>query len=207
MSDPRATLLRTHVRRRCGMAVDSIVALSGLAHFVAELARSATSRGGVPVDLSEYARQATLRRFSCLEGPLTAAERRRAAAYFRGVVRRRSIRSRGDSLQTMRQLYLVVSIAEDLRSVGRTPQEIMSEIQADYGQHVSLDAIERLRQIIGRWESPSGRRGPQNTVETMTSLDAASNAQTRDRSKTPPAEPHTSTTTQASRPSTLARSA
>lgn len=189
------------------MAVDPIVVASELSRFVAELARSAASRGGVPVDLTEYARQATLRRFSCLEGQLTATERRRAAAYFRGVVRRRSIRSRGDSLQTMRQLYLVVSIAEDLRSAGRSSHEIMSEIQADHGQHMSSDVIERLRRIISGWGSASDHRGAQKTVETMTSLDAASNAQTRDLSNSPSADPHTSTTTHASRPSTLARSA
>lgn len=189
------------------MAINSVTVRNSLPRYVSELARSAASRGGVPEDLAEYARRATMRRFSGLEGPMSAAEARRAGAYFRGVVRRQTIRSRGDSLQSMRQLYLVASIAEDLRGAGRTPQEIMAEIRADYGHHVSPDVLERLWRTVRTWGEVLHRARTQKTVDTMTSSETASNAHTRDLSMAPSADPHTSTTTHASRPSTIARSA
>lgn len=189
------------------MATESLLTEHGLSRFVCGLARSAAARDGIPDDLMVYASRATLRRFSAIEGPLEPAEKRRVRAYFRAVVRRRSIRSRGDSLQEVRQLYLVASIAEDLRAAGRSPHEIMSEIRSDHGRYVSPEVLARLWLTVRTWETGSDAARHQKTVDTITSPEVASKAQTRDLSKVPSADPQTSTTIHASRSSTRARSA
>lgn len=116
-----------------------------LDRYLTRIVRQAIHNRDVPAELAEEARSATLRRFVFLTGPLTRSEYARVRAYFWGVVRRRSIRSRGDALKDMRSLYLLMSVADDLRAAGRSSDQILAEIEADYSRDVPPRVLLRFR--------------------------------------------------------------
>jgi len=130
------------------MAVGVVNRSSCLERYAARIVRQAVQVREVPPELAEEARRATLRRFAAFTDPLSRAEYARVRAYFWGVVRRSSIRSRGDSLKDMRSLYVLMSVAEDLRAAGRSTDQILTEIEAEYAQDVPMQVLLRLRTAL-----------------------------------------------------------
>ncbi len=109
---------------------------------VSRLIREAVGSRDVPVELAEEARRAVLRRFTDMGPVLSRSERNRMRAYFWGVIRRRSIRSRDSHCRAVRSRYLVMSIAEDLRSAGRSTEEILAELRADFAMELKESGLE-----------------------------------------------------------------
>lgn len=130
------------------MALASESQDSHATRFVAQLARQATGTGVVPEVLALDASRATLRRFTRIDRPLTASECARMRAYFWAVVRGQSIRSRGAALRETRSFYLLLSVAEDLKSVGRAPSDIVHEIEAEYSGDVATRVMDRVRLAV-----------------------------------------------------------
>jgi hypothetical protein len=120
-----------------------------LASYVRCLRDDAVTQHGVPEALADEAATITRTRFSHEFGEhLGARERRRTAAYFRGVVRRRAITSRGSDLSDLRSRFLLASLAADLKVTGRTDQEIYREIAQEYGGHVAPSALRALEDAL-----------------------------------------------------------
>lgn len=130
------------------MAAGVVNRSSCLERYATGIARQAVHVREVPPELAEEARRATLRRFTAFTDPLSRAEYVRVRAYFWGVVRRCSIRSRGDSLKDMRSLYVLMSVAEDLRAAGRSADQILAEIEVEYGREVPMQVLLRLRTAL-----------------------------------------------------------
>jgi len=139
-----------------------------LERYLARLVGHAVSGRAIPAELAEDARRATGRRFQGLPGPLSRKDHARVRGYFWGVVRRQSIQSRGAALKEMRTLYLLLSVADDLRAAGRTDTQILCELEADYAgdvpPHILLRLLNQLRaeprvSSEDRGDNHIGRRG------------------------------------------------
>jgi len=130
------------------MTVGVVTRSSDLDRYLSRLARQAEREREIPSDLADEAQRATARRFSQLSGALTRTEHARVRAYFWGVVRRRSIQSRGADLKDVRALYLLLSVADDLRAAGRTDGQIIREIEAEYARDVPPRTLQRLRGLL-----------------------------------------------------------
>lgn len=118
--------------------------------YISRLAQQAQSLKGVPTSLASDAAAVTRRRFGAGMCDLTPVDRRRVRAYFWGVVRGSSIRSRGEAWRDTRTLYLLMSIAEDLRSAGRTTAQILQEIEADRSLGASPEVLGRFRVALSQ---------------------------------------------------------
>lgn len=124
------------------MVTHTLSGSSALETAASRLAREAVGSKDVPVELAEEAHRAVLRRFADVGPSLSRSERGRMRAYFWGVVRRRSIRSRDALCQRVRSRYLVMSIAEDLRAAGRTPEQVLSELRTDFARELKASGLE-----------------------------------------------------------------
>jgi hypothetical protein len=87
-----------------------------VAGHAGSLCRHATSERGIPAGLARQAERATAKRFAgvCFE-PLDDRSRRRMAAYFDAVVRRRAFRCADPDVLAFRRRLVAASIEEDLR--------------------------------------------------------------------------------------------
>ncbi len=94
--------------------------------FVRSLAREATLKRGVPAEVADVATRVALSRFGELSNAqLDIATRRRVAAYFWGVVRRRAIRSApGYAARVVR-----AALAADLAEAGWDAAAIYAELE------------------------------------------------------------------------------
>ena len=94
--------------------------------FVRSLTRQATLNRGVPAEVADVAKRAAISRFGELgQARLDTATRRRIAAYFWGVVRRRAIRTSPTYATRMVRAALVADLAE----AGWTAAAIRAELE------------------------------------------------------------------------------
>jgi hypothetical protein len=83
-----------------------------VAAFVDRLGSQATRRHGVPEGTTRSACSITVRKFESF-GTLDDSVRRRVAAYFWGVVRRRAL-SAGSEVSSLRQRYVAATVEADM---------------------------------------------------------------------------------------------
>jgi hypothetical protein len=93
-----------------------------VAGLAGSLCRDATTVRGIPAGLARQAERATAKRFAgeCRE-PLDDLSRRRMAAYFDAVVRRRAFCCADPEALAFRRRLVAASIEEDFRRAMRTP--------------------------------------------------------------------------------------
>lgn len=109
-------------------------------------------RDGIPADAIDYCMQVAAARFASeCERPVSARDATRLKAYFEGVVRRRTMRSRGGELVSIRQRYILRSVAEDLRDAGFGRDRLIRELSEFCDRAMSeheiasvVDALEPL---------------------------------------------------------------
>jgi len=102
----------------------------------------------VRVDVSHeatlLARDATSRVLGCgLESALSAAQRRRAEAYFRAVVRRHTVRGGAGPRASAR--FVAAAVVADLRESGRDGSAIWLELERGWRNRFPADLLEEYR--------------------------------------------------------------
>jgi hypothetical protein len=113
--------------------------------LVAELADELATRHDVPRETASWAAGITARRFA---GEEVAPARVRA--YLWAVVRRRALGSAGAGTR-LRDRYLAVALAEDLRAGGHGRDRVRDELAVAFGARLPQDLLERV--------SAGGERG------------------------------------------------
>ena len=114
-----------------------------LAETLDRLASEACARDASP-EVAAEARRATARALMRpLTGLLSAAEARRAEAYFSAVVRRRAVR-RGQPARGAAR-FVVAAVVEDLRASGRDGAAIWDQLQRGWSDSVPHEVLEEYR--------------------------------------------------------------
>lgn len=104
--------------------------------YARELARTAHNEHGVPEQLADRARTATVRNLAHLGNDvLGSSGRRRVKAYFDAVVRRASARATGPGVREYRLKVMAASVAADLRASGADGERISDEVDAWLKSH------------------------------------------------------------------------
>jgi hypothetical protein len=99
---------------------------------------------GVPFDIAQKARRATVKGLSLPpDVPATATVERRVQAYFAAVVRRSAVRRGGPAGTAAR--FVVAAVVEDLRSAGRDSAGIWSELERGWSERVPGEVLEEFR--------------------------------------------------------------
>jgi hypothetical protein len=112
--------------------------------LVSELVEELARCHDVPRETASWAAGVTARRFA---GEEVAPARVRA--YLWAVVRRRALGSAGAGVR-LRDRYLAVALAEDLRAGGHGRDRVRDELAAAFGARLPRDVIERLSADGGR---------------------------------------------------------
>lgn len=98
------------------------------------------ARRDVPADLCQLATIATRRTMCEMDGrPLTAAEKRRCAAYYEAVVRRRMVR--GSQNRRAASRAVLDAVVADLASAGRDGAAIAEELERGWAHALPADLI------------------------------------------------------------------
>jgi hypothetical protein len=113
--------------------------------LVYELVEELATRHDVPRETASWAAGVTARRFA---GEEVAPARVRA--YLWGVVRRRALGNAGAGTR-LRDRYLAVALAEDLRAGGHGRDRVRDELAVAFGARLPQDLLERV--------SAGGERG------------------------------------------------
>ncbi len=94
--------------------------------------------------VAEEARHATARLLKRMDTHLlTAAEQRRAEAYFSAVIRRHAVR-RGQPARGAAR-FVVAAVVEDLRASGRDGEAIWDQLRRGWSDSVPDDLLEEYR--------------------------------------------------------------
>jgi hypothetical protein len=99
----------------------------------------------VSPEVAQEARRATTRVMQRADatGALSAAQERRAGAYFSAVVRRRALR-RGEPPRGAARV-VVAAVVEDLRASGRDGEAIWDQLRRGWSDAVPGDVLEEYR--------------------------------------------------------------
>lgn len=115
-----------------------------LARWTDMLAADARRRRDVPEALTLEASRITRRSLAELAGrPLTPRDRRRVAAYWNAVVRRRVLRG-ADGRRAASRAVLATVVA-DLRAAGRDAASIAEELERAWSETVPSDLLEEYK--------------------------------------------------------------
>lgn len=102
-----------------------------VATFVARLGAEATRRHGVPQGVAGAAVSITARKFG-VASTWDADARRRAQAYFWGVVRRRAFGA-GPDVAALRERYVAATVAADMLEGGHAAERVREEMVSRFG--------------------------------------------------------------------------
>ncbi len=112
--------------------------------LLASLERRAREERDVPREVASIASAAAGRAFGHLQGRvLNARDRRRVAAYFAAVVRRRVIR--GTTGRRAASRAVLTAVVADMRSAGCAEGRIVEELERGWRGQVPDDVLEEVR--------------------------------------------------------------
>lgn len=104
-------------------------------------------RADVPLSMAEDIAETTLRRLGLDRGRLAGAhERRRITAYFREVVRRRTMCGAAGSRAVAR--VIAQTVVEDLQATGRDGRSVFDHLWRGWSERIPRDVLEEYRATL-----------------------------------------------------------
>ena len=98
----------------------------------------------IPADLAREIATGTVRALGLQRWrQATTRDRRRAAAYFAEVVRRRTVRGSAGSLAVSRMV--AAAVVEDLRQTGRDGRAVFDQLTRGWSDRIPADVLEEYR--------------------------------------------------------------